>query len=663
MSNYVVSARKYRPQKFSEVVGQSHVTGTLKNALKTGQLAQALLFCGPRGVGKTTCARILAKVVNCDNPEPGFDSCIDAQQQNQQENVSSFSIFELDAASNNSVEGIRNLIEQVRFVPPKDKKKIYIIDEVHMLSTAAFNAFLKTLEEPPPYAIFILATTEKHKILPTILSRCQIYDFSRISVDDIAGHLIEISKKEKIEAEAEALHLIAQKADGALRDALSMFDRLASAEQGKITYQNTLNNLNILDYGYYFNIVDAFLSEDLALVLNKYNEIEQKGFDGDLFINGLANHFRNLLVAKDETTVELLQASKVIEQKYLNQAKITPASFILNALNVCNSADINYKMAKNKRLHIEMALIRLNYLNSQIEIATNNENLVKKKPEQRVESSKQEVETKVSPPDIQGMKHGVDNLQKSEEKANQQPIEDIQEVDNQPQESVKVVETKPQKEENKTSKEVTEKQLETKQGENILQKVDKIIDEGQPNSSVTQTSKPNYKILNTSSNAVLLSPNLLDRLEEKYEIVEETNENLPEDIAGNEETKLKTAVSSEAVQNCLTTYAQMLKKQSKNVLGNLIGNLDFTIDGPTIIMGVDSKVKQQQLLSVKENLLIHLKEQLQQKEVQLKISFIERTESSQIPTQAYTQKERLNEMMQENPDIKDLIEKLDLKFD
>jgi len=372
MNNYVVSARKYRPQKFSEVVGQAHVTDTLKSALKTNQLAQALLFCGPRGVGKTTCARILAKVVNCENPFEGFDGCNDKDQQNQLENVNSFSIFELDAASNNSVEGIRSLIEQVRFVPPKNKKKVYIIDEVHMLSTAAFNAFLKTLEEPPPYAIFILATTEKHKILPTILSRCQIYDFSRIGVEGIVAHLNEISEKENIKADPDALHLIAQKADGALRDALSMFDRLLSAGQGNITYQSTLDNLNILDYDYYFSIVDAFLSENIAEVLNKYNEIQQKGFDGDLFINGLANHLRNLLVAKDAATVSLLEVGKTIEEKYLQQAKATPANFILNALNVCNTADVQYKMAKNKRLHIEMALIRLNYLNSHIKQTQSN---------------------------------------------------------------------------------------------------------------------------------------------------------------------------------------------------------------------------------------------------------------------------------------------------
>jgi len=379
MSNYIVSARKYRPQKFSEVVGQSHVTDTLKNALTTEQLAQALLFCGPRGVGKTTCARILAKVVNCDAPIEGFDGCKDTSQQHQMENVSSFSIFELDAASNNSVEGIRSLIEQVRYVPPQGKKKVYIIDEVHMLSTAAFNAFLKTLEEPPPYAIFILATTEKHKILPTILSRCQIYDFSRIGVEPIVAHLVEISEKEKIEADADALNLIAQKADGALRDALSMFDRLLSAGQGKITYESTLSNLNILDHDYYFSIIDAFLVENIAEVLNKYNEIQQKGFDGDLFINGLANHFRNLLVAKDEATVALLTVGKAIEAKYLQQAKLTPTTFILNALNVCSIADVQYKMAKNKRLHIEMALIRLNYLNSTIEIAQGNEVELKKK--------------------------------------------------------------------------------------------------------------------------------------------------------------------------------------------------------------------------------------------------------------------------------------------
>jgi len=671
MNNYIVSARKYRPVKFSEVVGQSHVTDTLKNALKTNHLAQALLFCGPRGVGKTTCARILAKVVNCESPVEGFDGCNDAGQQNQMENVSSFSIFELDAASNNSVEGIRSLIEQVRFVPPKGKKKVYIIDEVHMLSTAAFNAFLKTLEEPPPYAIFILATTEKHKILPTILSRCQIYDFSRIGVDDIVEHLTEISKKENIEADADALHLVAQKADGALRDALSMFDRLLSAGQGKITYQSTLTNLNILDYDYYFSIVDAFLSENIAEVLNKYNEIQQKGFDGDLFINGLANHFRNLLVSKDEATIALLEVGKTIEQKYLEQAKITPPAFILNALHVCNTADVQYKMAKNKRLHIEMALIRLNYLNNQIELAEGNEATLKKKHEIG------KIEAKVSPAGG-GMKKGVDQSAELANTDKETPKKVDQPIGNETQNPIEEFSDTEKANENETKEFVNSEkkdeslgvsnpketlQLENNQEENIITQINKVIEkeDATATNESKEEPKPSFKILNTQSNAVII-PTLID-LESKIELDESKNEAQKLIDAQEEKDKPEIVLQPKKVQESLTSYAALLKEQSKNVLSSLIGSVQFTIDGPLVQMLVDSKVKAQQLSGVKENLLVHLKKQLQQNEVRLKIGFIERTEATTTQTKAYSPKERLNEMMQENPDVKDLIEKLDLNFD
>ena len=359
MENYIVSARKYRPETFDTVVGQEAITTTLKNAIKSGHLAQAFLFCGPRGVGKTTCARILARTINCFNPTENMEACCVCESCESFKNNASYNIHELDAASNNSVENIRSLIEQVRVPPQVGKYKIYIIDEVHMLSTAAFNAFLKTLEEPPAYAKFILATTEKHKILPTILSRCQIFDFKRIKIEDIANHLAKIAEKEGIVAEPDALHIIAQKADGGLRDALSMFDQLVSFSGNNLTYQSVIENLNVLDYDYYFQIVDAFLKGDLPNSLRIFNEIMDCGFDGQHFIIGLGEHLRNLLVCKDPQTVNLLEVGETIKAKYLQQAQACPVPFLIKALDINNQCDLNYRSASNKRLSVEITLMQI----------------------------------------------------------------------------------------------------------------------------------------------------------------------------------------------------------------------------------------------------------------------------------------------------------------
>ena len=366
MSTFIVSARKYRPTRFADVVGQEHVSKTLKNAFQTDHLAHAFLFCGPRGVGKTTCARILAKVLNCQNITDDFEPCNTCSACKAFNQNASFNITELDAASNNSVEHIRALIEQVRFQPQQGKYKVFIIDEVHMLSQQAFNAFLKTLEEPPSYAIFILATTEKHKIIPTILSRCQIFDFKRIQVPRIVAHLQGICEAEQIEADYEALHIIAQKADGALRDALSIFDRIVSFSGNKITYEDVITNLNVLDYDYFFRVVDALLVEDVASILTLFDDIQKKGFDGDLFMNGLAEHLRNILVCKDKVTLPLLNASDSLQSKYEAQANKAPVSFLVTALDLANECDIHFKTARNKRLHVEMALIKMTYINRAI---------------------------------------------------------------------------------------------------------------------------------------------------------------------------------------------------------------------------------------------------------------------------------------------------------
>jgi DNA polymerase III subunit gamma/tau len=367
---FVVSARKYRPVMFDSVVGQSHITQTLKNAIRTNHLAQAFLFCGPRGVGKTTCARILAKTINCQQLDEHVEPCGVCESCVSFQNNASFNIHELDAASNNSVEDIRNLIDQVRYPPQSGKYKIYIIDEVHMLSTAAFNAFLKTLEEPPSYAIFILATTEKHKILPTILSRCQIFDFNRIQIKDIADHLASIAHREEITADYEALELIAQKADGGLRDALSMFDlNVTFSKDNTLKYAEVLENLHILDYDYYFRITNALLEQRIGEVLVLFDEILRKGFDGHQFLIGLLEHFRNLMVCKDAATVRLMQVSERVQRQYLDQSQRASLSFLLSALSIGSQCDVNYKQAKQQRLHVEICLSKLAFLPAVFDVA------------------------------------------------------------------------------------------------------------------------------------------------------------------------------------------------------------------------------------------------------------------------------------------------------
>ncbi len=367
MSEFVVSARKYRPQTFSTVVGQAAITNTLKNAIKNDHLAQAFLFCGSRGVGKTTTARILAKTINCMSPTETMEACDTCESCTSFNDGRSLNIHELDAASNNSVEDIRSLIDQVRVLPQIGTHKVYIIDEVHMLSTSAFNAFLKTLEEPPAHAIFILATTEKHKILPTILSRCQIFDFQRIKVKDIAEQLATVAAKEGITADPDALHLIGLKADGAMRDALSMFDQMVSFCGTTITHKAVLENLVILDYDYYFRVVESALKEDIAANLLLFNDVIEKGFDGHHFINGLADHFRNLLVCKDPRTGSLLEVGESAERMYIEQAAKVDQMFCLRALAVLSKADVEYKAARNGRLLVEMALMQISSLVSEQE--------------------------------------------------------------------------------------------------------------------------------------------------------------------------------------------------------------------------------------------------------------------------------------------------------
>ena len=386
MDKFIVSARKYRPQNFNTVVGQSHITTTLKNAIKNNQLAHAFLFCGPRGVGKTTCARILAKTINCENRTPDGEACNACNSCVSFDNGASLNIHELDAASNNSVDDIRSLVDQVRFAPQAGAYKVYIVDEVHMLSSSAFNAFLKTLEEPPPYAIFILATTEKHKIIPTILSRCQIFDFKRITNHDTVEHLEEICEKEHIKADKAALHVIAQKSEGCLRDALSILDKIVSFTNSELTYANTLEHLNILDEDYYFKLIDCMQQQNISDAILMYDEINRKGFEGDLVLNGFAEFIRNVLVSKDPKVAVLLEVAENFKPKYLETAKKINPAWLISALNILSEAEINYKQARNKKLHVELSLIKLCYLQQAIELVNDENGLSKKKQVESVKS-------------------------------------------------------------------------------------------------------------------------------------------------------------------------------------------------------------------------------------------------------------------------------------
>lgn len=379
MEKFIVSARKYRPQTFDTVVGQQHITTTLKNAIRTGHLAHAFLFCGPRGVGKTTCARILAKTINCENIAPDGEACNVCHSCHSFNEGTSMNIHELDAASNNSVDDIRALVDQVRFAPQAGKYKVYIIDEVHMLSSSAFNAFLKTLEEPPSYAIFILATTEKHKILPTILSRCQIFDFKRITLQDTVDHLQGIAVKEDVRTDEAALQLIAQKSEGCMRDALSILDKIVSFTNSEVTYNNTLEHLNILDADYYFKLMECMLEQDLAGAMLLFDDINKKGFEGDMILNGFAEFIRNLLICKDERVIGLLEVVETFKKRFADTARRVEAGYLISALNILGEAELAYKGARNKRLHVELALIKLCYLQQALQLTSEGSQLGKKK--------------------------------------------------------------------------------------------------------------------------------------------------------------------------------------------------------------------------------------------------------------------------------------------
>ncbi|HBI88520.1 MULTISPECIES: DNA polymerase III subunit gamma/tau [Sphingobacterium] len=600
MDNFIVSARKYRPITFDSVVGQQHITGTLKNAIHNNQLAQAFLFCGPRGVGKTTCARILAKTINCENILAGTEPCGACASCKSFQNGNSFSIHELDAASNNSVDDIRNLIDQVRIPPQAGKYKIYIIDEVHMLSQAAFNAFLKTLEEPPSYAIFILATTEKHKILPTILSRCQIFDFNRIKVEDMASHLARIADREGIAYDQDGLHIIAQKADGGLRDALSMFDQIVSFSNKNVTYQAVIDNLNILDYDYYFKLTDAILTEDAAQTLLIFNEILNHGFDGSHFIAGLSAHFRNLLVAKEPATLKLLEVSDSIRQKYLQQSQKASPGFLLSALNISNQCEINYKTSKNQRLQVELSLLKTCHIASAIKLS--------QLGSVQIPSATEGVKKKLPEPVVgQAQQTSVVPTPQATSPANAPVVENP---------------VTPRSQANPVNYQASETKEEVKKD---------------PISNVP----PKVKKGGWGASTAAIIPSLpdLNTIYDNNAVAKEGDE--PELIRGSEQRDVSFGQFI-AVWN---SYAEQLKAENKINLYTMMTAMQPRLNGVLIEIDVENGVQMDVLQSAKVDVLNYLRVKLQNFSLDLQGVMMEHT----ISRKPYTSQEKYQAMVNKNP--------------
>lgn len=606
MDNFIVSARKYRPSTFQTVVGQQHITNTLKNAIKNNQLAQAFLFCGPRGVGKTTCARILAKTINCENLTPEGEACGVCHSCQSFQNGNSFNIHELDAASNNSVDDIRSLIEQVRIPPQAGKYKIYIIDEVHMLSQAAFNAFLKTLEEPPSYAIFILATTEKHKILPTILSRCQIFDFNRIRIEDMARHLAGIAEKENVQYDADGLHLIAQKADGGLRDALSMFDQIVSFSNKEVNYKAVIDNLNILDYDYYFKLTDALLLEDVAAALVLFDEVLSNGFDGNHFITGLAVHFRNLLVCKDAATLKLLEVSEGIKQKYQQQAQATSSSFLVSGLSIANQCDLNYKTSKNQRLQVELALIKLGHIRSALNLSHS--------AAFQPEGLKKKSDPKVNTPET-----------------TQKPIQSTPKEYPDPEKTDSVI----------TANQVQEAPVQETEPKDTPPPVQQPVAE-KPKVSIAKPS-----LMAGSS----LIPNLNDLTSATKQ-----EEEKPEFISGDS----KNPFSAASMLEFWNEYANQMKQTGKiNLFTLMTSNAPSLLDNFQIELIIENKIQEDLLVQEKIDLLNFLRVKLQNFSVDITTKQIEQTNKKRL----YTSSEKYQHMVEKNPKLEDFRRRFNLDLD
>ena len=554
MESYIVSARKYRPSTFDTVVGQKSITNTLKNAIKNNQLAQSFLFCGPRGIGKTTCARIFAKTINCENLTDKIEPCNECKSCESFNTSNSFNVHELDAASNNSVDDIRNLVEQVRIPPQIGKYKIYIIDEVHMLSQQAFNAFLKTLEEPPDYAKFILATTEKHKIIPTILSRCQIFDFKRINVDEMAKHLHYVAEKENITAESEALHLIAQKADGALRDALSIFDQIVSFTGNNVTFQAVVENLNVLDYDYFFKITDLILEENPSEILLLINEIIDKGFEGTHFITGFGQHLRNLLVSKTPQSTKLLETSESVKQRYTEQSSKCDEDFLINSLELLSQCDTTYQQASNKKLHLELTLVRMGSYQKKKHI-----------PQREIENS-----TLIEP------------------------------------------KTKATQSSSNTNQNVPEKNDVSEKSESYYSNTSQNSKETLKNKA---TAEDNKQINSNTANLILKKPLKINdnKKENKSETLDDTNPDGPE----NSENQDREIEKDEFLK-CWKQMAEAFKEESHSLFLAFTKYEPQLIDGKTIEVSVDNMVQEREVNEKKPKILNFLKKKLNNKSISLR---------------------------------------------
>ncbi len=579
MEQFIVSARKYRPGTFESVVGQDHITQTLKNAIRNNHLAQAFLFCGPRGVGKTTCARILAKTINCSNLKENIEPCNECESCVSFNKNGSFNIYELDAASNNSVEDIRALVDQVRYAPQGAKYKIYIIDEVHMLSNAAFNAFLKTLEEPPSYAIFILATTERHKILPTILSRCQIFDFNRISIAAMVNHLQGIAAKESVNTEPDALHIIAEKADGALRDALSIFDQMVSYSGSKLTYDSVIQNLNILDYDYFFRTMDLVMDEDTANLLLLMDEVVKKGFDPHLFLGGLCDHIRNLLVCKDEKTRSLLEVAESAAIRYAEQSKKISTSFLFNALQIASTYDASYKAARNPRLHVELALLKLANLNRALNLS-----------QIPLPPASEEKKTPLS-------------KDKPSEPVNEAP-----------------------------------------KAEPVVQ-----IEEEKPVKKVPESPKSSIPNINLSFTPGVTKPEARKP---------DTNPNAVS--APDTQGTARVPLSVEKASSIWLEFADGMEKQKKMSLATGMRQADISLDNKQIRAVVASKHVADYIVEVKPELIAYLNSRLETEVTGVHVEVGKAKTENSAP---YTLEERLNHLVQENPQLPDFMRKLGLELD
>lgn len=603
MDNFVVSARKYRPATFDTVVGQASITNTLKNAIKNQHLAQAFLFCGPRGVGKTTCARILAKTINCENLSDNLEACDVCESCTSFNSSASFNIHELDAASNNSVDDIRNLVDQVRVPPQVGNYKVYIIDEVHMLSQQAFNAFLKTLEEPPPYAKFILATTEKHKIIPTILSRCQIFDFKRITVEDIAKHLKFVADSENVVASEDALHVVAQKADGALRDALSMFDQLVSFAGNELDYQSVIQNLNVLDYDYYFRIIQHILKGDASGTLLIINDILENGFDGQHFIIGLGEHLRNLLVCKDPNTVGLLEVSDKLKKRYLDQSGLCDMAFLLRALSINNQYDVQYKTSSNKRLNLELSLLQMcglmGFPTKQNPVA-----------EKAATLPSPESKSKAPAPPKEEKKEEVIAVKKEVIRAEPKPVkEEIKKEDPAPVQEVKKIE----------AKEVKEKPYHSPD------------DDIAGHLSIKQTSK----MLNGNNDKV-------------------------DDPEANFIPRTKNIFSQEDLQAAWLIGIPEICKNSQNMLSSLKSRNPILKEDFKIEVTADNKGIENQIKDLKQEILDYLRKSLNNDHIQLITKLADIKEQQDVP---YFPDEIYKKMVEKHPEVKNMRDQLDLEID